>query len=270
LPELMFLKLGGSLITDKQRAQTARHDVIQRVADEVKGALDEYAGLRLVLGHGSGSFGHPVAERYGIRGGLAERGDWWGYAETAVVAARLNRLVADTFLAARVPVLPLQPSASALCRDGHLVHLDFAPLEEALRKGLVPLVYGDVSFDTVRGSTIISTEEIFAYLAPHLEPSQVILATEVDGVFTRDPLRDPGARLVREISASGLSTVEAMLNGSLTTDVTGGMLGKVQTMCRLVQDIPALVVRIVSGARSGLIKAALLDKAIEQGTLIHI
>jgi isopentenyl phosphate kinase len=269
LGELVFLKLGGSLITQKGSPQVAREGLIRRVAGEVCTALHEVPGLRLVLGHGSGSFGHPTAEKYGVQEGLAESDDWWGFAETAVVAGRLNRLVTEAFLEGGVPVVPVQPSASARCHDGKLVHLDAAPVEEALKRGLVPVVYGDVSFDVVRGSAIVSTEQIFAYLAPRLKPSRVILAGHVEGVFTADPQRECGSRLLHQLSVSRLSEVEGMLAGSADTDVTGGMLAKVRIMCQLIEGEPTITVRIISGEQEGLIREALVDGGMEGGTLLH-
>jgi isopentenyl phosphate kinase len=267
--ELVLLKLGGSLITEKGSPQTARGEVIRRVAGEIREALDEAPDLSLVVGHGSGSFGHPTASQYSIQEGLAGSNNWWGYAETAVIASRLNRLVTDALLDQGVPALPLQPSASALSHDGELVHLETAPLKVALERKLVPVVYGDVSFDAVRGSAIISTEQIFAYLAPYLKPARVILAGHVEGVFTSDPLRDTGTRLVKDISVAGLAEMEGMLAGSPETDVTGGMLSKVQIMARLIEAQPTLTVRIISGEREGLIKRALIQSDIEEGTLLH-
>lgn len=269
MSELVFLKLGGSLITDKEAPQTARERIILRAAQEIREALDEAADLRLVLGHGSGSFGHSPASKYGLQKGLDESDDWWGYAETGAVAARLNRLVIDILLGQAIPVLSLQPSASALCQDGELVHLEAVPVREALNRRLVPMVYGDVSFDRVRGTAIISTEQIFAYLSPYLNPDRIILAGQVEGVFTGDPLRDSGVCPLREISACRFAEVEKMLTGSHGIDVTGGMLAKVRTMCQLIEAQPALTVRFISGERRGLIKKALLNSEIEEGTLLH-
>jgi isopentenyl phosphate kinase len=269
LNELVFLKLGGSLITDKGSPQSARERTIRRIAGEIRAALDEVPDLGLVVGHGSGSFGHPTASKYGVQAGLARNSDWRGYAETAIIAGRLNRLVTEALFAQGVPVLPLQPSASALCHDGELVRLEVGPLEEALKRGLVPLVYGDVSFDAVRGSAILSTEQILAHVATRLRPSRVILAGSVDGVFMADPVLADGAQLLKEIRVSKLTEVEAKLAGSPNTDVTGGMLAKVRTMCQLIEKQPALSVRIISGERSGLIKRALVDPGIEEGTLLR-
>ncbi|MBN1319078.1 MAG: hypothetical protein JXA42_26580, partial [Anaerolineales bacterium] len=59
---VLFLKLGGSLITDKTRRETPRFDVIKWLAAEVREALDRRPDLKLVIGHGSGSFGHFAAK----------------------------------------------------------------------------------------------------------------------------------------------------------------------------------------------------------------
>ena len=55
--ELVFLKLGGSLITEKSRPYTPRHDVIERLAREIERARGEGRGVRLLLGHGGGAVG---------------------------------------------------------------------------------------------------------------------------------------------------------------------------------------------------------------------
>jgi len=270
--ELVFLKVGGSVITDKNREATAREDVIRRAGQEISRALKARPDLSLVLGHGSGSFGHFVADRYGLRHGIqegprsAER--WRGYAETAAAAARLNRLVTDVFLAEGLPILTLQPSASALCRSGELISMETRPAAEALCHGLIPLVYGDVAFDEVWGCTIISTEQIFACLARELKPSRIILASIVEGVYNSDPLQNPQAHLFREIGPGNIARVERTLSGSHGTDVTGGMLTKVREMYALVQSQPSLRVHLISGQREGLIERALLGQALGEGTLI--
>ena len=265
--ELIFLKLGGSLITDKSREATAREGVIRRAAREIKEALAARPDLRLLVGHGSGSFGHFVAQRHGLLEGGPP--NWPGYAETGAAAARLNRLLTDIFLAEGVPVVSIQPSASAHCCDGELVGMATEPIELMLRHGLTPLVYGDVALDEVRGCTIISTEQIFAYLADHLEPARIVLAGEVEGVFTADPLKNESAQLIPEISRQNLHQVEHKLAGSHGVDVTGGMLTKVRIMHALVQGRPELKVQLISGRRPGMIRRALLEPDLGEGTTIR-
>jgi isopentenyl phosphate kinase len=267
MDELVFLKLGGSLITDKSREATAREEVIRRAAREIKGALEAKPDLRLLVGHGSGSFGHFVARRHGLLEGGPP--NWRGYAETGAAAARLNRLLTDIFLAEGVPVVSIQPSASAHCRDGELISMETKPIELMLRHGLVPLVYGDVALDEVRGCTIISTEQIFAYLAHRLEPTRIILAGEVEGVFTADPLQDKSAQLIPEISRQNFNQVELMLAGYHGVDVTGGMLTKVRIMYALVRKWPELKVQLIPGRRPDMIKRALLEPDLDAGTTIR-
>jgi isopentenyl phosphate kinase len=258
MSELVFVKLGGSVITDKVQPETARPAVIERLAVEVARALAVRPDLRLVLGHGSGSFGHVRARQYRTVEGVSTPADWRGFATVAAVAARLNRIVTDVFLAAGIPVWSLQPSASARCRARELVSLETAPVQEALARGLVPLVYGDVALDEVQGGTIISTEQIFAYLARRFYPARLILVGVVDGVFRGDPLREPSASLIPEITAENWQEVRTALGGSHATDVTGGMLSKVEQMLGLVGELPELVVHLLSGERAGALEAALV------------
>jgi isopentenyl phosphate kinase len=70
LSELVFCKLGGSVITDKLRPSTPRGGAIARLAAEVAGARAQRPGMRVLLGHGSGSFGHVVARAYHVREGI--------------------------------------------------------------------------------------------------------------------------------------------------------------------------------------------------------
>ncbi len=265
MANLTFLKLGGSVITDKTRPAAAREDVIVRIAREIKSALDANPTQRLVLGHGSGSFGHYAAKKTGY----GDAGNWRAYAETGAVAARLNRLVNDILLAEGVPVVSMQPSASALCRDGELVALAAEPIQRALSHGLVPLVYGDVAFDETRGMAITSTEMLFAYLAPMLKPTRIILAGIVEGVYTADPLQDPSAQLIREITPANYAQIEALLSGSHGVDVTGGMLTKVKTMLALVEREPATTVHLISALDAGSIERALTQSNYSGGTVIR-
>lgn len=267
--ELVFLKLGGSLLTDKTRPQTLRPQVLQRLATEIASALADRPDLRLLIGHGSGSFGHVVGRQYNTRAGVTSPEGWRGYAETARVAALLNRHVMDALWEAGVPALAFQPSASALCHDGQIQTLEWHPIRAALEHGLTPVVWGDVALDTVRGGTIISTEEIFAWLAPRLTPRRIILVGEVTGVLSADPASGVAGELIEQITPTMWPQLVGALGGSHGIDVTGGMMAKVAAMLSLVQTIPGLeTVQIVSGLTPGLVRGVLTDPALRAGTRI--
>ncbi len=247
---MLFLKLGGSLITDKTHDNTPRPDVIRRLAAEIAAHLAAHPGP-VLIGHGSGSFGHAAAKRYGTRDGVRSAQDWRGFAEVSVVAARLNRLVADALHDAGVPVVGVAPSASARCEDGRLVSLDTRLIRAALEHGLVPLVMGDVALDDARGGTIVSTEEVFAYLAGVLPVQRILLAGETGGVY-RDPARFD---VITRITPRTWAAVQGGVGGSHGADVTGGMAGKVRDMLNLVSAHPHLKVWIFSGADGNLARA---------------
>ncbi len=259
---LIFLKLGGSLITDKTRESTFLGERMARLSAAIASAMAARPGLRLLIGHGSGSFGHFAAYRHGTMQGVATAEQWQGFAEVARVAGHLNDLVSEKLAAAGIPVWPLQPSASAECVDGDLRYLEARPLQIALEKGLVPLVYGDVALDTVRGGAIISTEEIFLYLTPILRPRHILLLGEVEGVL------DQGGHVIPRITPQILPEIEAVLGGSRGVDVTGGMAGKVREMVRLVQTYPALTIHILSGLEPESVQDALRDPMHAPGTAI--
>jgi isopentenyl phosphate kinase len=269
--ELIFLKLGGSLLTDKARTRALRAEALSRLAGEIFAALVFRPELRLLIGQGGGSFAHTVAEQYGTRNGVASPEDWRGYAATARAAAELNRIVIESLASAGIPVLPVQPSASASCRDGELRALDERPIRTALANNLVPLVYGDVALDEVLGGTIVSTEQIFRWLAPRLSPTRVLLVGEVAGVLAADPSSglSPGNEVVPEITPSSLRSLGKALGGARGVDVTGGMLAKVSEMIALLEVTPSLVaVQIISGLVPGLVCNCLTDPDVRAGTRI--
>jgi isopentenyl phosphate kinase len=260
--ELVFVKLGGSLITDKTRPETPHPKVIARLAAEVRQALDARPDLNLLLGHGSGSFGHWLGKRFGTRLGVHGREAWVGYAQVAAAAARLGRLVADILIDQGVPVLEIQPSASARCHDGELIALDCGPLRRALEERLIPLTRGDVALDRVRGGTIVSTEEIMVYLAHEFLPARILLLGETAGVI------GPHGQIVAAVTPQNSAALTDSLGGSHGVDVTGGMFSKVGQMLTLVQRQPGLIVHIFSGLEAGLLTRVLLEPDLPVGTRI--
>lgn len=263
---LVFLKLGGSLITDKTRPYTVRSETLARLATEIASALRRDAGLQLVLGHGSGSFGHTAAKEYRTRDGLPgtnRQAYWRGFAEVWYQAAQLNRLVMDALHAAGVTALALSPAASVIACDGQILRWDLSALKSALQAGLTPVVYGDVVFDTQRGGTILSTEDLFLHLARHLQPGRILLAGLEAGVWADFPAR---TRLLSEIRPEVLEMNRSGLGSAVGADVTGGMLAKVEQMLRLVQEFPHLKVYLFSGDSPGSVEGALSERP--SGTLI--
>ncbi len=261
---LVFLKLGGSLITDKSQAHTPRADVLRRLAAEIASARTQHPGLRLLLGHGSGSFGHVSGQKYGTRQGVRTAEQWLGFTEVWEDASDLHRLVIEALHRAGLPALSFPPSASVIARDGQVLSWDLAPLRSALAAGLLPVVYGDVVFDTARGGTILSTEDLFAHLALDFNPARVLLAGLEPGVWADFPTN---TRLLAEITPQAFLQAGGALQGSAAVDVTGGMAAKVAQMLELCRQIPGLQARIFSGETPGMVEQALSGRDV--GTLVR-
>jgi isopentenyl phosphate kinase len=249
-----FLKLGGSLITDKDKPQTPRPDVLSRLAAEIQAARQANPSLRLLLGHGSGSFGHAAAKKHNTRQGVTSPAGWAGFVEVWSAANQLNRLVMDALLRAGVPALVFPPSSQVLASGGQLVDWNLTPIQLALQAGLVPVVHGDVVFDLQWGGTILSTEDLFTGLAKNLKPDRILLAGIEEGVWLDYPER---STLVSRITPQTFQEVIQKISGSGSIDVTGGMADKVRQSLALVAAQDTGEILIFSGESAGNVLSAL-------------
>ncbi len=256
------MKLGGSLLTEKAKEATARHATIRRVAAEIAKAHREDPTLQLLLGHGSGSFGHQAAAKHGTRLGARSAQDWAGFAAVWHAAIQLNRLLLDELIQAGLPAVGFAPSASAICSNGALRSMAVEPIERALHAGLLPVVHGDVAFDRKQGATILSTEQVLSHLAFPLKPTHLLLAGRDPGVYADYPATE---NVLERISEEDLA--RHPLEGSEATDVTGGMAEKVREALALSRRLPDLEIRIFSAEEPGSLKQALAGKPL--GTLVR-
>jgi isopentenyl phosphate kinase len=273
MDELVFLKLGGSIITDKSRPYTARFDKLAELADEISSTLTARPQLRLVLGHGSGSFGHYAAKEHlapfpystaQTNGRRSQNKEYWrGFAEVWYRASQLNRHVMEALHAAKVSAISVAPSASAKAADGMIIDWDLAPLMSALAAGLVPVIYGDIVFDASRGAAVLSTEVLMCYLAHHIAPHRILLAGLESGVWDDFPARQQRLEKVTPAMYEGMLN---KIGGSQGTDVTGGMKSKVEQMLQLTTEIPEVSVQIFSGEEKGNLRRVLAGEQL--GTLI--
>lgn len=261
--EIILLKLGGSLITDKDTPYTPRLDKLSELAQEIKTVLDLNPNWSLILGHGSGSFGHVAAKKHGTRNGAQTREQWYGFAEVRFQAAELNRYVVKSFLEAGLPAIPFPPSSSMISNNRKVIRHNVLTIQKALENRLLPVVQGDVAFDESLGGTILSTEDVFAFLAEQFNCSRILLAGIEAGVWEDFPAR---TRLTKQIQISTYEKMRAGIGGSVSADVTGGMKAKVEEMLALIQKNSNLTVQIFSAEEKGALTRALQGENV--GTLL--
>ncbi len=243
----LIVKLGGSVITDKRRKFAVKQAALKRLAGELAAAKGP-----LVVVHGGGSFGHPVASRYNIAGGYESERQLMGLSLTHRAMEKLNAYVVDSLQKAGLPAIAIQLSACAVVSDGRIRSMELAPVRKLLELGLVPVLYGDAVPDLGRGMSIISGDQLVVHLARELGATRVILGVDVDGIYTLDPRKHREARLVPAITPKNWPGVAKSLGAPGGPDVTGGIANKVRELLTLAEL--GIEAEIVNAARPGILK----------------
>lgn len=228
MEELVLLKIGGSVITDVSAPDTARYDAITRLANEIK--LVHAEGTKLIVGHGSGSFGHVTAHKYQTHKGLIHAESRKGAALTQNVAANLHRLVIKGFCNAGLNPFSFPPSGGALSAQRKIKEWNLNAMKDSLMHGFLPVTYGDVVIDKELGITVVSTEEALRFIAEDMKPEKIIIGGDTDGVYSADPKLNAGAKLIPVVDGSNIDEVLAGAGGSTKVDVTGGMKNKLEQL----------------------------------------
>ena len=240
----VFLKLGGSLITDKDKPYTPQREIIRFIGSQIKKAREVDQSLRLLIGHGSGSFGHAAAKAAGYVEGDHKAFNPRGFQTIWMAAQKLNRIILDEFDHLDLPVIAFAPSSAVISSGKKIEAWDITPIRSALDQNLLPVVFGDTVFDSEFGGVIYSTEELFLHLATKLSPDHILLAGKEKGVWADFPNK---GELIPEISSKNFSEFQLSINASQSVDVTGGMLKKVQIMIQIKELIPQCQIHIFSG-----------------------
>jgi isopentenyl phosphate kinase len=185
---------------------------------------------RLVIIHGAGSFGHPIVRRTGIHEGINDGPQRIAMGETQRLQSVLNAHVVRHLLGAGVPAFPCQPSASAVMEAGELLMLDTEAMEGLLDMGVVPVLNGVPAYDRAQGCSILSGDQIAGFLYSRIGGESILHGTDVKGIYTSDPSRDPKARFCATVDLGDSAGLPEGVEGSTVTDVTGGMRKKLEEM----------------------------------------
>lgn len=257
--EIILIKLGGSLITNKSKPLIPKERAIIRLMKEIKTAAGKLSKRKIIVGHGSGSFGHYAAERFGLK-------TLGGIAQVHNAAAELNRIVTRLGNKIGLPLLSFPPSSWILARNNQPKKVFVKPIRLALQLGFVPLVFGDVIVDIARKATIFSTEKVFSTLIPQLIKlnfaiNKIVHCGATDGVYNTK------GKTIELINTKNFDSIKKAFKDTKGFDVTGGMLHKVEESLKLAEKYNLTSV-IINGRRKEELKKAILGKPIK-GTLIQ-
>lgn len=252
---LVLIKLGGSLITNKDKPFSEDLKTIKRLASEIHKARQKTKML-FIVGHGGGSYPHVPAKKYKTAQGILGKKSYRGIAEVQDAAARLNRIIVRELIKAKESVVSFNPSSFMIAEDGEIKKAFLDPLLRLLDFGMLPVVYGDVLLDLKMGCSIASTEKILNFLALNLKDKfrvkKVIHCGKTDGVY------DGKGKTIAKINIKNFGKVRPKVGSSSGIDVTGGMLHKVEESLILARKgIPSA---IINGGRPSELLNVLLDK----------
>jgi isopentenyl phosphate kinase len=257
-----ILKIGGSVITDKNVELTARTQVIDRLAEEIQRTNTS----NLIVVHGGGSFGHPAAQRNSIKDGLKDPSQLIGFAETHHFMTVLNGLVMDSLIMHNVPAVSVTPSSCIATENGRIRYFEDTPLKMLLKTRFLPVLYGDAVLDTKLGFTILSGDQLVSAIAMRFSATRIIMGVDVDGLCDVDPKKEKNAKMLPHLTLAELKKSQHGIGKSTVCDVTGGMLGKVAELVPAIeQGIP---VTILNATKPNVVFKALNAERVE-GTLIE-
>lgn len=261
---LILIKLGGSVITDKNTPYLLREDNIIRLSKEIAKAR-KIAGRNtfFIIGNGGGSFSHPLAAKYKLQNGLTNKEGLKGLSLTSNAEIEMNRIVMKHLIKAGLPVVSFAPASFVLSRNHKVYKLFLDPIGETLARGIVPVIYGDMIIDVILGCMAFSSEKVLGILAlkfgPQFDRVKIINCTGTDGVY------DKSGNTIPVINTNNFETFKHFIGPSDQIDVTGGMSHKVDEALKLARE--GVTSLIINGQRKGNLTNAILGKQVT-GTLI--
>ncbi|MBI5127404.1 hypothetical protein HZA76_03025 [Candidatus Roizmanbacteria bacterium] len=224
--KLVFIKLGGSLISDKTKVNQANLKVIDNLSKEIKAVLDQDNNLSLFLFTGAGGFGHPVAEKY--KNNLKE-----GLTEIKNACKKLNQIVVDTLInQSGLKTVSIEPDKIVEYRNGKLTSLLNNSIFQLLGKNIIPVFHADLVHDKKLGVSVLSMDKFLADSAVFFKDrgfkiEKVIFAGTTSGVVDRH------GRTIPRLTKKDFVKMENVFYKGIGIDVSGGMKYKVEQCLKL-------------------------------------
>ncbi len=228
----VLLKLSGEALAGAQ-GFGIDPPVVERLTEEVKAVSQMGAALGLVIGGGNIVRGAAAS----AQGMDRVSADYMGMLATIINALAIQDLLEKKDVDTRVmTAIRMDELAEPYIRRRALRHLE---------KGRVVIFAGGT------GNPYFSTDTAAALRAIEMEANVVIKATKVPGVFTADPVKDPSAEFIPEISFK-----EVVANELAVMDAAA------VTLCR-ENGLPIIVLDL---EEAGSVSAAIRGERI--GTLV--
>ena len=207
---MILVKLGGSIITNKEKPLSVRKKTIENIAKQIK-KIDE----PIIIVHGGGSFGHFWSVKYDMHTKPAKY-DIRGVAVVKNSMVELNKIILDIFLKAKLNPYCLPPTDFM---DGNKpIKNKISEIKKISESGLIPITFGDALWYGQKKSYILSGDKIMTLIAKNIKPRLSIFVLNVDGLYSDFKTK----KLISIVKDQKASIDQNKM------DVTGGMTRKVE------------------------------------------
>jgi isopentenyl phosphate kinase len=245
---LILIKLGGSVITFKEKPLAANFEAIRNLSYTLASVKTP-----IILIHGGGSFGHYWSVRYNIHS-KPDQYDSHGISIVHESMIALNQIIVNSMI--KVGMNPYTIIPSMFIYDHKPITKKIKELKSIVESSVIPITFGDVVYIENKMYSILSGDALMSLLSKILRPSKVIFTLNVDGIYKDMKNRE----ILKELKNNNSARFSKVIQ-----DVTGGMRRKVIEALK-ISDI-GIDVMMVNGLKPERIINAITGIGFE-GTLV--
>jgi len=245
---MILIKLGGSIITNKEKPLSARRKTIDNILKQIRKIKEPK-----IIVHGGGSYGHYWSVKYGMHTKPAKY-DLKGVSVVKNSMIELNKIILDAAVKNRLNPYSLPPTD--FMNGNRSIKSKILTINDIAKSGLTPITYGDALWYGQKKSYILSGDVIMTTLAKALKPRLSIFALNVDGVYSNMKSK----KLIYDFRKEKPSISTNKM------DVTGGMTRKITEAAKMSRS--GLKVFFANGNKPQRITDAVSGKKFE-GTLFR-
>jgi isopentenyl phosphate kinase len=212
---MLLVKLGGSIITNKEKPLSPRRKTIDNVVHGLKNINEP-----IVVVHGGGSFGHYWSVKFDMHTKPAKY-DPKGISTVKNSMIELNKIILQSFLNNKLNPYSLPPTDFVSGNKPILKKIK--EIKKIAESNLIPITYGDALWYGEKKFYILSGDVIMTMIAKVLRPRLSMFVLNVDGLYSDIKKK----KLIYEIKDEQPSF------SNPTIDVTGGMKRKVKEALKI-------------------------------------
>lgn len=245
---MILIKLGGSIITNKQKPLSPRRKTIDNILKEI-GKIKE----PIIIVHGGGSYGHYWSVKYDMHTKPAKTSPK-GVAIVKNSMVELNKIILDSAVKNRINSYCLPPTD--FMNGNKAIKSKILTINDISKSGLTPITFGDALWFGQKKSYILSGDVIMTTIGKILKPRLSLFVLDVDGVYSDLKTK----KLIHDFKKEK----PEIKNNKM--DVTGGMTRKITEANNMAKV--GLKIFFVNGNKPKRITDAVSGKRFE-GTLFR-